>query len=733
MENQTNENETVDGAIDSILPTTNEQEMKSIIQDLDPEQSYREHKCWRRYITIIISVIFCLFQLYATLAGNIQAQVVRATHLAFVSLLAFLLYPVSKKSPKNTLPWYDVLLGIIGACTWLYIVIGYSQGALAFLGKITGKTFTPLYSRAGAYHTLDIIIGIIAILILFEGCRRIVGLPIMIIAAVFIVYAFIGKYIPGFLNHRGYKLTRIVSHLFYTTEGIMGTPIGACATFIFLFILFGALLEKTGIGQFFIDLCNAIAGGASGGPAKVAVLSSALLGTVSGSSVSNTVGSGSFTIPMMKKLGYKGEFAGAVEAAASTGGQLMPPIMGAAAFLMSESVGVPYITIVKAAIIPALLYFAGIFITVHLEAKKLGLKGLPKDQLPKFWPLFLKQGYMILPLLAIIVFLCMGKTANYAALLGIVSCIAILLLSTIVRYIVLVIPQIKAVETTKEKWTIGCKVFGKEVCLKFLKDMVEVMCAAARNIISVAIACGMAGIIIGIVTLTGIGLKLGAGLVSLANGSLFVTLIFTMVASIILGMGAPTTANYLITSTITASAIITCLYGQAANVEAINILPAHMFAFYFGIIADVTPPVALAAIAGAAIAKAKPMKTAVNATKLAIGAFIIPYMFVYNPQMLMINAKVFDIILIIITALIGMFGISVGLEGYGFKTTGYTNNKGIRITTSVIERLVFIAAGILCIMPGLVTDLIGVLIIAALVVAQIIVKKFEKAETVSAA
>ena len=343
--------------VEGMLPTTNEDEMKKLMKDLDREQSYREHKCWRQYITVILSVGFVLFQLYATLSGKITAQILRASHLAFVQALAFLLFPATKRLPRNTLPWYDILLAAIGATCWLYIVINFQH----------------LVRRTGAYTPLDITVGAIGILVLIESCRRIVGLPILIIACSFIFYAFIGPYLPGFFNHRGYSFQRVVSHLFFNTEGIMGTPIGACSTFIFLFILFGALLESTGIGQFFIDVCNAIAGGASGGPAKVAVLSSALLGTVSGSSVSNTVGSGSFTIPMMKKLGYKGEFAGAVEAAASTGGQLMPPIMGAAAFLMAESLGLPYIKIVKAAIIPAILYFTGIFITVHLEAKKLGL------------------------------------------------------------------------------------------------------------------------------------------------------------------------------------------------------------------------------------------------------------------------------------------------------------------------------------------------------------------------
>lgn len=664
--------------IEHILPTSNEEEMKRMMKELDREQSYREHKCWRQYITVFISVIFVLFQLYATLSGAITAQVLRATHLAFVQLLAFLLFPPTKNSPRNTLPWYDIVLGLIGVACWLYIVVNFDS----------------LVRRSGNNTPLDVAVGIVGILVLFESCRRIVGLPIMIIAGSFIVFAFAGKYLPGFLHHRGYSLQRVVCHLFYNTEGIMGTPIGACSTFIFLFILFGALLEKTGIGHFFIDVCNALAGGASGGPAKVAVLSSALLGTVSGSSVSNTVGSGSFTIPMMKKLGYKGEFAGAVEAAASTGGQIMPPIMGAAAFLMAESLGLPYITIVKAAIVPAILYFTGIFITVHLEAKKLGLKGLPKDQLPRFMTLLLRKGYMILPLVVIIYFLCAGKTAVFAALMGIIACV-------LVGFGVSVSDLAHGRKPS----------FGG-------KDIVEIMCTAARNIISVAIACGMAGIIIGIVTLTGLGLRLGNGLVMLAHGKLLLTLVFTMVASIILGMGAPTTANYLITSTITAGAIISL---------GIEPLAAHMFAFYFGIIADVTPPVALAAIAGAAIAKAKPMKTALNATKLAIGAFIIPYMFVYNSKMLMINASALSVVMIIITAILGMFGISVALEGYGFNNTGFFYNsrkgKATIIAFDAVERLLFAIAGLLCVIPETKTDIIGVSLLAVLIAYQLILKK----------
>ena len=661
MEKETNVNKQVEKG-DNLTPTANEVDLQQLMGELDKEQAYRQHGCWRQYITVIVSILFVAFQLYASLSGRVTAQILRATHLAFVQLLAFLLFPPTKKSPRNKLPWYDIVLGLIGSACWMYVVVNFQD----------------LARRTGAFLPQDIILGVIGILVLMESCRRIVGIPILIIASAFILYAFLGAYLPGFLNHRGYKLDRITAHLFYNTEGIMGVPLGACSTFIFLFILFGALLEKTGIGQFFIDTCNAIAGSASGGPAKVAVLTSALLGTVSGSSVSNTVGSGSFTIPMMKRLGYKSEFAGAVEAAASTGGQLMPPIMGAAAFLMAESLGLPYITIVKASIIPALLYFAGIFITVHLEAHKLGLKGLPREQLPKILPLLLKKGYMILPLVIIVVYLCMGRTAVYAAFMGIACCMLIGLITSIVDVLA-----------------------GRQASFG-VKDLLEVTTAAARNIISVAIACAMAGIIIGIVTLTGIGLKFGAGLISISGGVAIITLVLTMISSIILGMGAPTTANYLITSTITAGAIIGLGFQPLA---------AHMFAFYFGIIADITPPVALAAIAGAAIAKGKPIKTAFNATKLAIGAFIIPYVFVFNPQMLMIDTSFLSALPIAVTALIGMFGISAALEGYAFRNS------------SIIERILFAAAGIMCILPNSLTDFIGIFLLIGLIVFQLLMKK----------
>ena len=642
------------------------EEIDDYMSKYDSESRYRRYKDWKKYLIIVISVIFCLFQLYSILSGRITAQVVRATHLAFVMLLAYLLFPIKKDMPKDKLPWYDVILAVIGASSWSYITINFDS----------------LVRRAGIYTATDIVIGIIGILLVFEACRRIVGLPILIISIVFIVYALFGAYAPGFLNHRGYSLQRLVSHLFYNTEGIMGTPIGASATFIFLFIFFGALLDKTGIGQFFIDICNAIAGGFDGGPAKVAVLTSAMFGTVSGSSVSNTVGTGSFTIPMMKSLGYRPEFAGAVEASASTGGQLMPPIMGAAAFLMAESLGIPYMEVAKAAIIPAILYFTGIFIMVHLEAKKTGLKGLSRDSLPKMGELLMKKGYLVIPLLTIIYFFVLGKTAIYAGLMGIIAAAIVAVVNSIVDIVM------------KRKVSFG------------LNDLIDVFVNAARNIISVAIACAMAGIIIGVITLTGLGLKIGAGLISISGGIPLLLLFLTMISSIILGMGVPTTANYLITSTIAASAIIGLGYEPLA---------AHMFVFYFGIIADVTPPVALAAMAGAAIAKSDPLKTGIEATKLSIGAFIIPYMFIFNPDILMINTTIADIIPILITSLIGMFGVSAGLEGYVFRKC------------KPYERILFIIAGLLSIYPEFYTDIIGIGVIAILVIIQIITKRKNQA------
>jgi TRAP transporter 4TM/12TM fusion protein len=621
-----------------------ELDLDEIIAKYDKESNYRKLSGIQLKIVTALAIMFSVFQLYTAIFGVLPAQLQRSIHITFAFVLAYLLYPLSKKMPKNKMHLIDIILAVISGFVGLYITFNYNA----------------LIMRAGEQNKLDIFVAILAVLFVLEAARRVVGLPIVIIASTFLVYCVVGPYLPGFLNHRGYSVERIVSHMYYTTEGILGTPIGVSSTFIFLFILFGSFLDKTGIGKFFIDLANAIAGKSVGGPAKVAVLSSALTGTISGSSVANTVGTGSFTIPLMKSLGYKPEFAGAVEAAASTGGQLMPPIMGAAAFLMSEFIGIPYGTIAKAAIIPALLYFTGIWIMVDLEARKTGMVGLEESKLPKLGKVLGERWYLFTPIFVIVYMLMSGTTPIKAALYGIYSSIAV-------------------------------GMIRKETRMN-LKSLLEALETGAKSALGVAIACACAGIIVGTVTLTGLGLKMGNGLVALAGGMLLPTLFLTMISSLILGMGAPTTANYIITSTIAAPALLKL---------GVNPLTAHMFVFYFGIIADITPPVALAAFAGSAIAKSDPIKTGINASKLAIAAFLIPYMFVINPQILLIDTTGLEILQITITSLIGMFGIGIAMEGY------------IIGKVSLILRVLFLLGGLALIDPGLYTDLIGMAVIGA--------------------
>ena len=462
----------------------------------------------------------------------------------------------------------------------------------------------------------------------------------------------------------------IIYNLFYTTEGVIGTPVGVCSTYIVLFIIFGAFLEATGISDFFIQCANTIAGSASGGPAKVAVISSALCGMVSGSSVGNTVTTGSVTIPMMKKTGYPGEFAGAVEAAASTGGQIMPPIMGAAAFLMAEMVGVPYSQIVIKAILPAVLYFTGIFLMVHLRAKRLGLKGVPREQLPKA-KVILPKIYLLIPLVALVYLITAGYTMSRAAIIATVLCIVV-------------------------------SMFNKEHRMT-PKKFLDALETGAKNTLSIAVACGIAGIIAGVVTMTGLGQVFIDVIVNISNGNLLIALIFTMLCCIVLGMGVPTTATYIIMAT-TCAPILTTGMG-------LNSICASMFVFYFGIVADITPPVALAAYAGSAIAKSDPMRTALNASKLAIGAFLIPYIFCLNPAMLLIDTNIPEFVLIIITSVIGMYAISAALEGY--------------MTTRLnpLFRALLAVAGLMLIYPGLVTDLIGIAITVVVFVITMAGKK----------
>lgn len=601
-----------------------------------------------------LAITFSVFQLYTAIFGVLDAQLQRAVHLGFGLALSYLLYPTRKSWSRSKVHPFDVLLAVLGAAAPAYIVYEYQE----------------LVLRAGISSDTDIAIGLLGIVLVIEAARRVVGIPMVCVVLFFLCYAFAGPYMPGVLAHRGLTVGQLVGHLYYTTEGIFGIPLGVSSTFIFLFILFGAYLESTGLGKFFIDLANAIAGWASGGPAKVAVLSSGLMGTVSGSSVANVVGTGSLTIPMMKKLGYHKNFAGAVEAAASTGGQLMPPVMGAAAFLMAEFVGVPYIEIVKAAVIPAFLYFAGVWLGVHFEAKRNNLKGIPRDQLPKIWVILRDRGHLAIPLVVIVYLLVSGYTPMRAALVAIFLSIIVSSLRKATR--------MKPIEVVK----------GLE--------------NGARNVLGVLVACAAAGIIIGVVTKTGVGLKLASGLLELSGGLLLPSMFFTMITAIILGMGVPTTANYVITSTIAAPALIQL---------GIPVLAAHMFVFYFGIIADVTPPVALAAYAGSGISGGNALRTGVNASKLAIAAFIIPYMFVMSPELLMIDATAGGLIISVATALVGMVALSASLIGYlADHATG-------------LERIVLFVGGLLMIKPGFVTDVIGIVVFAVIIMLQLRRKK----------
>jgi TRAP transporter 4TM/12TM fusion protein len=653
---------------------------QEVLRKFDKEADYRQLTGLIGKFIAALAIAFSTFQVYTALFGVLDAMIQRSIHLAFAFSLIYLLYPSKKSWPRNRIHPLDACLSVVAAGAPIYILVVYQE----------------LVQRAGSATPLDVVVGILGVLLVLEAARRVVGIPIVIVALVFIAYAFAGPYLPGKFAHRGVSVNSLVGHLFYTTEGIFGIPIGVSSTFIFLFILFGAFLEKTGLGQFFIDISNAIAGWASGGPAKVAVIASALEGTVSGSSVGNVVGSGSFTIPMMKKLGYKPEFAAAVEATASTGGQIMPPIMGAAAFLMAEFTNIPYGRIALAAIIPAALYFFAVFTQVHFEAKKLGLKGMKREDLPKAKDILIKRGYLIVPLVAIIWLLTEGATPMKAAMWAIIISIAIASIASIVNLI------------RKRPTSFGPK------------DVVLGMEAGAKGALGVIAACACAGIIIGVVTKTGLGLKLGEILVQAAGGQLFLTLVFTMITSLILGMGVPTTANYVITSTIAAPAIIMILNGLAntgaypfpAGSAAI-ILSANMFAFYFGVLADLTPPVALAAFAGSAIAKSDPMKTAVQATKLAIAAFVIPYIFVYNPEMLLFGFAQHPIegVWMILSAIIGIVGLAAGVEGF------------LLARMSWYERIMSIAGGLLLVIPGLVTDGIGAALLVVFAAVQLRKKK----------
>ena len=654
-----------------------ETDLDEVMRKYDRESATRIWEGTPKIIITVIMTLFSLYCLYMTLFSTALPEVRLTLFVGCIIILGFLTYPAKKGHVKvNSLPWYDIVLMLVGSACFFYFAI---------------NAFT-LIQLATRIEPLHVIIGVIGILVLIELCRRCVGIPILCVVAALLIYTFYNQlsYNPSFFN----ALKNVVYKLFYTTSGVIGTPINVCFTYIVLFIIFGAFLERTGIASFFIDFANRVAGWSSGGPAKVAVISSALCGMVSGSSVGNTVTTGSVTIPMMKKTGYKPEFAGAVEAAASTGGQIMPPIMGAAAFLMAEYMDLPYAEVAVKAILPAILYFSGIFIAVHLEAKKLGLQGIPRTELPK-WGYLLRNLYLILPLVLLVWLVSSGaKTMATSAAISILA-------SFVIGFIHLLATNIRQMKGQG---------FGKILWLTVkasLLSAVDALAAGAKGAITVAVACAMAGMIAGCITVTGLASILINAIVQLAGNATIVGLVLTMLCCIVLGMGVPTTANYCIMASTCAPILIQLGFSPVA---------AHFFVFYFGIVADITPPVALAAYAGSAIAKSNPMKTGINATKLAIAAFIVPYIFAYNPSMLFVgNVEWYDVLLISVTALLGLFGIAAALNGHLFRKI------------PMVLRLALVAGGLGMMIPGLTSDLIGLAVVAAIVVFQYISGKKQAA------
>lgn len=663
----------------------NSDDLNAVMKKYDRESNVRVWTGKPALIVKALLISFSLFCVWVTLFSTFLEEIRLTSFMGLVVLLGFLQYPANKNNNRaNHIPWYDVIGMILGAGAFIYYTFSAEQ----------------IIQQGTRFQPYQIVIAIIGILALLEVTRRSVGWPILIVALFFIIYALVyGLTNPSFAGRARY----LVRNLFYAKTGILSTPINVCSKYIVVFIIFGAFLERTGISKLFINIANCIAGRFAGGPAKVAVISSALCGMVSGSSVGNTVTTGSVTIPMMKETGYRSEFAGAVEAAASTGGQIMPPIMGAAAFLMADIIGVPYSDILMRAVFPAVLYFTGIFIAVHLEAKKHGLTGIPKEKLPEFSSL-LKKIYLLLPLVLLVIWvsknmMTMQRAAAFAIVATIVVGIADGIISGSYR------DAYRAIKSRRSDNAVAGVICGNneetEKCFT-LKKFADSLEAGGKGTITVGAACGVAGIISGTITMTGLANEMINAIVRVAGDKLIIALFLTMLCCIILGMGVPTTATYCIMAA-TCAPILTRM--------GVPILAAHFFVFYFGIVADITPPVALAAYAGSAIAKSNPMRTAYNATKMAVGAFLIPYIFCFNPEMLLIDTNVLSVISIYVTAFFGIVGVASALEGY------FVTDMG------VIDRILFTAGGLMMIFPGTVTDAFGLGLIAVAIAMQFARKK----------
>ncbi|KGQ41488.1 C4-dicarboxylate ABC transporter permease [Gallibacterium anatis] len=646
-----------------VKPASDYQE---ILEKYDKESVVKTGQSqWQKHIITIVAVAYSLFHLYITFYP-MPTLLQRALHVGIGALLIFLVYPAAKKYSKRGIMWFDWILGILALITAGYLC--YEYDAL-------------MTTRGGIPNENDIIFAIITTLIVIEAARRLTGYILIIFSLLFLLYPFISSmdFMPDRLLTRYYDIGDIFGQLYLKTEGLYSSAIGASVSFIFLFILFGAFLAKSGMGKLFNDLALALAGSRQGGPAKVAVISSGFMGSINGAAVANVVSTGAFTIPLMKKIGYHPNFAGAVEASASVGGQILPPIMGASAFIMAETTGVKYSTIALAALLPALLYYISVIAQVHFRAGKRNLKGLSKDQLPQLKLVMKERGHMFIPIIALVTFLIESVPVGYAA-----------------SYTILI--------------TIVVSWLRKETRMG-LKEIIEALEDGAKQSLPVMAACAVVGIIIGVVNLTSFGTVMTSYIVTFGAGSLLLTLILTMLASIVLGMGLPSIPAYIITATMAAPAL--------ADFN-IPLLVSHMFVFYFGIFANITPPVALASFAGAGIAGGDPMRTGWQSLKLALAGFIIPFIFVYNPNMLMIDINnavitansfplpaVTEIISVCVTSILGVIGLSAAIEGY-FKHS--INN---------IFRIILAVGSVLLISPEFISDIIGITILAIMLIINL--------------
>ena len=598
------------------------------------------------YITGGIAIFTSLFHLYTAGVGLLSALDQRGIHLLLMLTLAFITYSTNGNSAQR-LQWMDCLL-MAGA-------IASSAHLLATWESNTGA-FIPTLS--------DLVFGFILILVVLEAARRTSGLALPITAMVFLAYAFVGDQLPGLLSHKRYSMSRIVSFLYTTTEGIYGLPIGISSTFVVLYVIFGAFLSNTGAGKLFVDLAFAIAGKRRGGPAKVAVVSSALMGTITGSPLAEVATTGTITIPLMIEAGYRPHVAGAIEAVAATGGMIMPPVMAAVAFLIAENLGISYFAVAKAAALPAILYYACLYFMVDFEAAKMGLKGLPPEDIPSLLGSLIKGWYALIPLIALVIWISMGWSPMVAGFWSI-----LLLLGTVL---------------------IGNRrVLNSKTLTRSLRQ-------GAENAVSVASACACAGIILGVISVTGLGVKLTSFTISLSGGNLFFGLFLSAVTSLILGMGLPATAIYVMMAAINAPALVEM---------GASPLAAHLFLFYFGCISTITPPVALTAYAAAAVAGASPTKTGWRAFVYGISAYIMPFMFMYAPSLLM-EGGVFLIIRTFVTGLAGAFFLSASIEGYLLRRS------------SLVERFILFVGGVFLIDPGGWTDILGVLMVGAVTLSQ---------------